>query len=80
MDTYVSSWTNLLNDAMKWLLILIPLSTALAVAYFSLIKQWSDGDSGVVSTANRRMKTALIFGSIGMAASGIVKGFLAYFK
>lgn len=78
--TIVTGFLNLLNDASGWLLILVPSATALMLGYHALMKQMSDGDSTVVSSRNKSMKSVLIGGAISTSAVALAKAFLSYFS
>ena len=75
----VSGSLKLLTDASTWLIGLIPAASAAMVGYHSLMKQMSDGDPSVASSANKSIKRVLIGGAIGTTAAGLTKAFLAYY-
>ena len=80
MPSFVYSAFKLLNDALTWILYLIPAASCAAIGYHALMKQMSDGDPSVTAAHNRAIRNILIGGAIGMSAATIVKVFLSYFK
>lgn len=66
MPTIISGAFNLLNDALTWILYLIPAASGAAIGYHALMKQMSDGDPSVTAAHNRSIKNVLIGGAIGM--------------
>jgi len=80
MPTLVTGAVNLLNDALTWILYIIPAASGAAIGYHALMKQMGDGDPSVTAAHNRSIKNVLIGGAIGMSAASLVKVFLAYFK
>ena len=68
--------TNLLNDALGWLMGLIPLGTALMLGYHGFKKTLSD-DPASTADANKKMKNVLISGVIATSAVVIVKFLLS---
>lgn len=79
MPEVVSSAANLLQDALTWILFLIPVAAALMIGYHSLLKIMSDGEAGEIAERNKKMKQILIAAVIAFAAVGIVTAILAYF-
>lgn len=79
MPQIVQGALNLLQDALRWLLVLIPAAGGMMIAYHALMKTLSDGDPAVVADRNRKIKQVLIGVVIGMSASGIVSAVLTYF-
>lgn len=75
----VTGTKNLLDAAMTWLLILIPVGCAAVIAWHAFIKQLNEGDPAQAQIHNRAMKNALIAGAIGVSASGIVKAVLGFY-
>lgn len=75
----VTGTKNLLNAAMTWLLILIPVGCAVMIAWHAFLKQLNEGDPAQAQIHNRAMKSALIAGAIGISASGIVKAVLSFY-
>ncbi|ABY93726.1 MULTISPECIES: hypothetical protein [Thermoanaerobacter] len=80
MPTLVTGAFKLLNDALTWILYLIPAASGAAIGYHALMKQMSDGDPSVTAAHNRAIRNVLIAGAIGMSAASLVKVVLAYFK
>jgi len=80
MPTLVTGAFQLLNDALTWILYLIPAASGAAIAYHALMKQMGDGDPSVTASHNRSIKNVLVGGAIGMSAASLVKVILAYFK
>ena len=75
----VTGTKNLMDAAMTWLLVLIPVGCAAIVAWHAFIKQMNEGDPTQAAVHNRAMKNALIAGAIGISASGIVKAVLSFY-
>lgn len=75
----VTGTKNLLDAAMIWLLILIPVGCACVIAWHAFLKQLNEGDPAQAAVHNRAMKNALIAGAIGISASGIVKAVLSFY-
>ncbi|HBQ26674.1 MAG TPA: hypothetical protein DD791_09815 [Syntrophomonas sp.] len=75
----VTGTKNLLDAAMTWLLILIPVGCACVIAWHAFVKQMNEGDPAQAAIHNRAMKNALVAGAIGISASGIVKAVLAFY-
>lgn len=75
----VTGTKNLLDAAMTWLLILIPVGCAAVIAWHAFLKQLNEGDPAQAQIHNRAMKSALIAGAIGISASGIVKAVLGFY-
>lgn len=75
----VSGTKNLLDAAMTWLLVLIPVGCACVIAWHAFVKQMNEGDPAQAAIHNRAMKNALVAGAIGISASGIVKAVLAFY-
>lgn len=69
----------LLDSMLTWLLILIPVGCAAAIAWHAFLKQMNEGDPAQAAIHNRAMKNALIAAAIGISASGIVKALLAFY-
>lgn len=76
----VTGTKNLLDAAMTWLLILIPVGCACVIAWHAFVKQMNEGDPAQAAVHNRAMKNALVAGAIGISASGIVKAVLAFYS
>lgn len=75
----VTGTKNLLDAAMTWLLVLIPVGCAAVIAWHAFLKQLNEGDPAQAQIHNRAMKSALIAGAIGISASGIVKAVLSFY-
>lgn len=75
----VTGTKNLLDAALGWLLILIPVGCGCVIGWHAFCKQLNEGDPAQATTHNRAMKNALVAGAIGMSASGIVKAVLAFY-
>jgi len=76
----VTGTKNLFNDGLGWILILIPIATALMIGYHALLKLLSDADPGVVAEKNKKMKSTLVAGIIGESAMGIVTAVFKYYQ
>ncbi|NLK51461.1 MAG: hypothetical protein GX295_03295 [Syntrophomonadaceae bacterium] len=75
----VTGTKNLLDAALGWLLILIPVGCGCVIGWHAFCKQLNEGDPAQATTHNRAIKNALVAGAIGMSASGIVKTVLAFY-
>ena len=71
---------NLIQAVATWLLIIIPIGAAAAMGYYSLLKMFNEGDPQQTVHYNRAMKNVVIAAVIGVAASGLITGVIAYFK
>lgn len=69
----------LLQDALTWVLILIPVGCGCILAWHAFCKSLNEGDPAQAGIHNRAMKHALIASAIGMSAAGIVQAVLAYY-
>lgn len=75
----VTGTKDLLDAALTWVLILIPVGCACVIAWHAFVKQMNEGDPAQAAIHNRAMKNALVAGAIGMSAAGIVKAVLAFY-
>ena len=75
----VTGGKRLAEDALKWVLILVPVSAALMVAYHAWMKSLADGDPGAITERNKKMKNTIVGAAIAESASGLVTVLLAYF-
>lgn len=69
----------LIADATLWLTGLLPASCGLFILYQSFRKKWSDGEGGVHSDADKKIKKALWVAVIGTTSSGLVALITGYF-
>lgn len=75
----ISGARNLAQDLLNWILVLIPITGGVMLAYHAWVKQMSDGDPGTVAERNKKMKNVLIASIIGVSAAGIIRIILGYF-
>ncbi len=75
----VTGTKNLLDAALTWVLVLIPVGCACVIAWHAFVKQMNEGDPAQAAIHNRAMKNALVASAIGMSAAGIVKAVLAFY-
>jgi hypothetical protein len=75
----VTGTKNLLDAALGWVLLLIPVGCAMIIAWHAFCKQLNEGDPAQAALHNRAMKNALVAGAIGMTAAGTVKIVLAFY-
>ena len=75
----VTNSIRLITDATGWLMLLIPLVAALMVGFWSFQKSMSD-DQAQTADLNKKIKTTIISGAIGVSASGLVNFILGYFS
>lgn len=69
----------LFGDATGWLIPLIIAATVLMVAFFFFQKTMSD-DQAQSAELNKKIKTTIVAGVIGVASSGLVNFILSYFQ
>ena len=74
---FVTGTQNLMNDAMTWVLVLIPIATALFGAWKALCYQAADENER--SMIKKSVKGALIIAVLGECASAIIKVILSYY-
>jgi len=77
--TIVTGTKNLLDTAVGWLMILIPVACGCIIAWHAFAKQLNEGDPAQAALHSRAMKNALIAGAIGISATGIVKAVLSFY-
>lgn len=75
----VTGTKNLLQDALTWVLFLIPVGCGCMLAWHSFCKSLNEGDQAQAGIHGRAMKKTLITSAIGMSAAGIVKAVLSYY-
>lgn len=75
----VTGAKQLAEDALKWILIIIPVTAGVMIAWHSWMKSLADGDPGVIETRNKRIKNVLVASIIGECAAGIVQVVMSYF-
>ncbi|MGG2201885.1 hypothetical protein [Paenibacillus validus] len=75
----VTNAKKLAQDALTWVLVLIPVTGALMVGYHAWMKSMADGDPGAIAERNKKIKNTIVGSVIGVSASGIVTALLAYF-
>ena len=80
MPHFVQNTLTLLDDALTWILILIPSTASLMIAYHAWRKKMADGEPGEMEQRDKKMKTILVAAVIGMSAASIVKAILAYYQ
>lgn len=76
----VSGTLQLLNDATKWLLILVPVSTAFKAGWHYWLKQLKEGDPAEAAQEAKAAKNAIIAGIIITSIVGLVKVLLSYYS
>ncbi|WP_274655573.1 hypothetical protein [Paenibacillus humicola] len=69
----------LMQDALKWVLILVPVSATLMIGFHGWMKSMADGDPGAIADRNRKMKNVAVGAAIAECASGLVTVLLTYF-
>lgn len=74
---FVTGTVNLMNDAMTWILILIPTAAALFCAWKALCYQSADENERVV--IKKSVKGAVIVAIFGELSSAIIKLILSYY-
>lgn len=77
--SFVDGGKRLLQDILKWILILVPVAAAAMIGYHALMKTLSDGDPATIADRNKKMKTVLIGAIIAVSASALVTLILSYF-
>lgn len=75
----VTGTERLIKDAMKWLLILIPVTGSLMIAYHQHMKKWAQ-DSGDIAMRDKRSKNIMIATIIAFSASGLITALLSYYE
>lgn len=76
----VTGGKKLAQDALTWVLVLVPVTAALMVGYHAWMKSMADGDPGAIAERNKAMKRVLIGAAVAECASGLITTFLAYFS
>ena len=74
---FVTGTQNLMNDAMTWILILIPTAAALFCAWKALCYQAADENEH--KPILKSVKGALIIAAFGECSSAIIKLILSYY-
>lgn len=74
---FVTGTLNLMNDAMTWVLVLIPTAAALFCAWKALCYQAADENERTM--IRKSVKGALIIAVLGECASAIIKVILSYY-
>ncbi len=80
MPDFVGNVFNLLNDALKWVLYIVPVAAGFVMAYHALMIKFTDGEHTANIKHKDAMKKTLIYGAIAFSASGIVSVILSYFR
>lgn len=70
----------LIDDALKWVLILVVPAAGVLMAWQGIKKMMADGEPGAVSAANKAMKNIILAGAIALSSAGLVKLLLGYFS
>lgn len=74
---FVTGTQNLMNDAMTWVLVLIPTAAALFCAWKAFCYQSADENERTM--IKKSVKGALIIAVFGECASAIIKVILSYY-
>lgn len=74
---FVTGTQNLMNDAMTWVLVLIPTAAALFCAWKAFCYQAADENERTM--IKKSVKGALIIAVLGECASAIIKVILSYY-
>lgn len=74
---FVTGTQNLMNDAMTWVLVLIPTAAALFCAWKAFCYQAADENERTM--IKKSVKGALIIAVFGECASAIIKVILSYY-
>ena len=74
---FVTGTQNLMNDAMTWVLVLIPTAAALFCAWKAFCYQAADENERTI--IKKSVKGALIIAVLGECASAIIKVILSYY-
>jgi len=80
MPEFIGNIYNLLNDALRWVLYIVPVATAFVIAYHALLNHFAEGDHAANIKHKEAMKKTLIYGAIAFSASGVVTVILSYFR
>lgn len=75
----VSGAQRLAQDALTWVLILVPVTAGTMVGYHAWMKSMADGEPGAVAERNKKIKQTLIGGVVAESAAGITQLILSYF-
>lgn len=78
--TIVTGSVKLAQQALTWVLLLVPVTAALMFGYHTWMKSMADGESGEVAARNKAIKRVLIYSAIAEGASGLITLFLGYYK
>ncbi|MGG4456894.1 conjugal transfer protein [Brevibacillus porteri] len=78
-NVFVSGTKAFLDDVIKWLLILIPASAAVAIAWQSWLKN-STEEPAEIAAKNKLIKKYLVGAVIGVSAVGLVSLVLSYYN
>ncbi|WP_054029116.1 hypothetical protein [Bacillus sp. FJAT-28004] len=70
--TIVSGGILLINAASGWLLLIIPVSSAAIFGFHAWAKSVAE-EGGEVADRNKKMKRVIIWGSVAMSGSAIIK-------
>ena len=74
---FVAGTQNLMNDAMTWVLILIPIAASLFCAWKAFCYQAADENERIM--IKKSVKGAVVVAILGECASAIIKLILSYY-
>lgn len=74
---FVTGTQNLMNDAMTWVLILIPIAASLFCAWKAFCYQAADDNERIM--IKKSVKGAVVVAILGECASAIIKLILSYY-
>lgn len=77
-NVLVTGTKNLINDALKWLLILIPATAAARIAYVNWTKKGTE-EPAEIAAKDKLIRKYIIAAIIGMTSTFIVKLILSYY-
>lgn len=77
---FVNNTTELLSDALTWVLILVPVAGGLMIGWHSLQKNMADGDGGEIADRDKKIKMILVSSVIAFIGLGVVKAVVAYYQ
>lgn len=69
----------LAQDALMWILILVPITAGAMIGWHAWMKSMADGEQGEMGERNKKMKNVLVAAIIAESAAGIVQVILSYF-
>ncbi|MDA5110975.1 hypothetical protein O3V59_21815 [Brevibacillus thermoruber] len=77
-NVLVTGTKNMLNDVLKWLLILIPATAAVAISYQNWLKK-STEEPAEIAAKSKLIKKYMVAAVIGECSAAIVKLVLSYY-